>query len=205
MQQPPTNSHDSSLTPKGTDQLEAGLGIGRLDQMGEPVTQFGVNGTGLPDDDDSARQVRGYLQGTLDKFDLLPEINPGDCLAHISRAIARYHRGDPGCENDYRAAFLLDPGLTTNETVRALEDEITDDVAYVLMNCRKRLKIDPHDLFARVRRGLTLLVLYQDADGYRDLQHVFVESPAWRPFLRLLVNELKLQRARILAQMFRSP
>jgi hypothetical protein len=126
-------------------------------------------------------------------------------LGHIARARARYQKNHPECEADYRAAFLLDARLTAREIVRGLELDMSDDVAYLLMNCRKRLKIDSQDLVARVRVGLTLLVLYQDADAYCDLQQVFLQNPVWRPFLRLLVNEVKLERERIFAQMFKSP
>jgi hypothetical protein len=150
-------------------------------------------------------EVRIYLGCFSHEFDHKVAIDPGDCLGHIARARARYQENHPECEADYRAAFLLDARLTALEIVRGLELDMRDDVAYLLMNCRKRLKIDSQDLVARVRVGLTLLVLYQDADGYCDLQQVFLQNPVWRPFLRLLVNEVKLERERIFAQMFKSP
>ena len=112
---------------------------------------------------------------------------------------------DSGCEADYRAAFLLDADLAAREIACGLEQDVRDDVAYVLMNCRKRLKLNVHDLVARVRLGLTLLLLDQDAEAYCELRQVFLESPAWRPFLRLLVNEVKQRRGGPFAQVLRSP
>jgi hypothetical protein len=88
--------------------------------------------------------------------------------------------------------------------VRGLANEVREDVAYVLMNCRKRLKIDAHDLVARARVGLTLLLLNQDAQAYRELQQVFLQSPVWRPFLRILVNEARQWREGMFAQAQRS-
>ena len=86
---------------------------------------------------------------------------------------------------------------------RGLANDVRDDVAYVLMNCRKRLKLNVHDLLTRARLGLTLL-LYQDAEAYCELQQGFLESPVWRPFLRLLVNEVKQRRGGNLAYVLRS-
>jgi hypothetical protein len=128
-------------------------------------------------------------------FARAPEGDPGDCVAHISRGIARYHRGEPECEGHYLVAFSLNAPLAASEVVGRLEDDIRDDVADVLLHCRKRLRNDPQDVVARTRLGLTLLLLYQDADAFCDLQQVFLQSPAWRPFLRLLVNEAKWWRA----------
>jgi len=98
------------------------------------------------------------------------------------------------CESDYLTAFLLDAERATREMVRALEGDIREDVEHVLTKCRKRLKTDAQDLLARTRLGLTLLLINQDAEAYCELQQVFLQSPTWRPFLRLLVSEAKRRR-----------
>jgi hypothetical protein len=124
----------------------------------------------------------------------------GSCQFHVARAGALYHRRDPECEADYRAAFLLDAELAASEIVQRLEDEILVDVAYVLTNSRKRLSFNPQDVIARVRLGLTLFLLNQDTEAFCELQQAFLQSPTWRPFLRLLVNEAKPRRVHILAR-----
>jgi hypothetical protein len=139
-------------------------------------------------------QVSDGLLGLLHVFDGAIMSDPADCEGHIARARARYQMGDSGCEADYRAAFLLDARLAAQKIVRGLAIDVRDDVAYVLMICRKRLKLNAHDLVARARVGLTLLLLNQDAEAYRELQRVFLQSEVWRPFLRLLVNEVRQRR-----------
>jgi hypothetical protein len=205
MNQPHLKRADHPSIPVGFKSSADGVGLNGIEQAAEQIDwpdEFGptlANGVG------GVSAGRRDLEGTCDEFDHAVPIEPGDCLGHIARARARYQKNHPECEADYRAAFLLDAGLTAREIIRGLEVDIRDDVAYHLMNCRKLLNIDSQDLVARVWLGLTLLVLYQDAAGYCELQQVFLQNPVWRPFLRLLVNEVKLQRGSILAQMFICP
>jgi hypothetical protein len=163
-------------------------------QTGEQAVQPGPDAQTLSVCNGVVPQVSDGLLGLLDVFDAAVMSDPADCEGHIARARARYQMGDSGCEADYQAAFLLDARLAAHEIVRGLGNDVRDDVAYVLMNCRKRLKLDTHDLVARLRAGLTLLLLDQDAEAYRELQQVFCQSVIWRPFLRLLVNEAKQWR-----------
>jgi hypothetical protein len=137
------------------------------------------------------------------RLQLEPHDSP-DCLVAISQGNARYLKGDADCESDYRAAFLFDARCAAREIVGRLEADIRDDLGYVLVSCRKRLKINPQDVFARTRIGLVLLMLRQEEDAFRELQQVFLESPAWRPFLRLLVNRAKERRDTIFARRRRS-
>ena len=125
------------------------------------------------------------------------ERNAEECFGHISRAKARYHEGDPECEADFRAAFLLDARLTATEIVRALANEVRDDVDNVVIDCMNRLALDSRDVVARARLGLTFLLLYQDSEAFENLKRAFVQKPSWRPLLRLLVNKVKLRRATI--------
>jgi hypothetical protein len=113
-------------------------------------------------------------------------------------------RGDAECEADYRAAFLLDAGLAAREIVRRLEEDIRSDFGSVLVTCRKRLVTNPRDLVARTRLGLALLMVRQENDAFRALQQVFLQSPVWRPFIRLLVNEAKPRSANVIARLLLS-
>jgi hypothetical protein len=194
MQRPhPKTLGDRPVRPE-TSQSEDRTESGGFEREGEQAVQPGADAQELSVCDGAVPQVRDGLLGLLDVFDAAVMSDPADCEGHIARARARYQMGDSGCEADYRAAFLLDASLAAQEIVRGLADDVLDDVAYVLMNCRKRLKLDAHDLVARVRAGLTLLLLDQDAEAYRELQQVFLQSVIWRPFLRLLVNEAKQWR-----------
>jgi hypothetical protein len=141
----------------------------------------------------------------LEEFDRDQEIDAGKCIEHISRARNRYQNGDPDCEADYRHAYLLDSRLAVSEIVRGLENEVRDDVAYVLINCMERLASDSRDVVARTRLGLALLLLYQDVEAYHNLQRAFLQSPDWRPLLRLLVNKVKLRRAKVYPRILPCP
>jgi hypothetical protein len=177
-------------TPRSGDPTESG----GFEWKGEEAVPPRPDAQTLSVCDGAVPQVSDGLLGLLDVFDAAVMSDPADCEGHIARARALYQMGDSGCEADYRAAFLLDASLAAQKIVLGLADDVLDDVAYVLMNCRKRLKLDAHDLVARVRAGLTLLLLDQDAEAYCELQQVFLQSVIWRPFLRLLVNEAKQWR-----------
>ncbi len=177
---------------------------GGFEREGEQAVQAVPDAQELSNSDGAVPQESDGLEGSLDVFDAVVMSDPADCEGHIARARARYQMGDSGCETDYRAAFLLDARLAAQEIVRGLANDVRHDVGYVLMNCRKRLKLDAHDLVARARVGLTLLLLNQDAEAYCELQQVFLQSEDWRPFLRLLVNEARQRRGGTLAQVLRS-
>jgi tetratricopeptide (TPR) repeat protein len=155
-----------------------------------------------PIHDNRGAARHGDFDGAIADFSRALEIDPGDCVAYISRGDVRYHKGDSGSEAENRTAFLLDARLAAHEMVRRLEVDIWDSVASVLMNCRRRLDIDSQDLVDRTRLGLTLLMLHQDDEGLCELQQVFRQGAPWRPFLRLLINAAKEQRARLFAWAF---
>jgi hypothetical protein len=191
MQLPHLKKCDRYSAPSASEPSGRSNGSAGSDRVVEPCAH-----APQPEKERGANDLaRGHLADARDDFDRAMEIDPADCVAYISRGNSRYQKQDPGCEADYRAAFLLDAELATLEFVRRLEGDIRDDIAYVLMNCRKRLKNDPRDVVARARLGLTLLLLHQDSEALLDLQQIFLQSPAWRPFLRLLVNEAKRRRA----------
>jgi hypothetical protein len=179
------------------------MGAGDCEHAVEPAVPPGANGPEFPNNRGTACQARGELEEALDDPDRTLDSDPSDCVTCIAQGDARYHRGDPECEADYRTAFLLDARLAASEILRRLEADIRDDFAFVLMDCRKRLRIDSRDIVARTLRGLTLLLLCLDAEALCDLQQVFRQSPVWRPFLRLLVTEAKPRRATVFARILR--
>jgi hypothetical protein len=205
MLQPDLNPRDPSSIPAGTGQPEGDLGVDDLEGMFKQVAHPGVNGSEVPNGGGTGYEVRSEPEEDLDDFVRTPEIDPGDCVSYISRGNARYQRGDSECEADYRAAFLLDPGLAASETVRRLEDDIRDNISQVLRRCRNHLRINPGDVVARIRLGLTLLMLYQEVAAFDELRRVFLHGPVWRSSLRLLVKEAKSRRATVFARVLRRP
>jgi tetratricopeptide (TPR) repeat protein len=138
---------------------------------------------------------RGDFDAAIADFNRALAIDPGYCPAYVSRGDARYQQGDPRCEADYRSAFFLDARLAAREIVRLLDEGLRHHLDDVLTDCREHLRIDPEDVVARVRRGLTHLLLNQDTEAILDLQRISLRSPAWKPFLPLLVAEAKRRRA----------
>jgi hypothetical protein len=201
---PRRDRHESSSINRRTGQSADALGADGFDRFIEHEGAHGADGSDSPGGRSTASRARGNLEGVLDDPDRTSEFDPPECLASISRGNARYLRGDAECEADYRVAFLLDAGLAAREIVRRLEDDIQADFATVLVSCRKRLVTNPRDVVARTRLGLTLLMLRQEDDGFRALQQVFLDSPVWRPFLRLLVNEARPKSATLIARLLRS-
>jgi tetratricopeptide (TPR) repeat protein len=151
----------------------------------------------------AARQ--GDIDGAIADFNRALEIDPGYCIAYIARGNARYHKRDPECQADYRAAFFLDARLTAREIVRLLDDGLRHDLDDVMTSCRKHLRTNPADLVARARRGLTLVLLDRDPEAYHDLRRIFKQCPGWKLFLQLLVEEAKHRRGTPFARVFRGP
>jgi hypothetical protein len=179
------------------------MGIDGTGRVVEPSPQLCASVSNCDDGRGATRVRCGDLDGAFDDVERALERNAEECFGHMSRAKARYHGGDPECEADYRAAFLVDPRLTATEIVRELADEARNDVGHVLINCMDRLAIDSRDVVARARLGLTLLLLYQDSEAFKNLQRAFLHNPSWRPLLRLLVNKVKRRRERIPPQILR--
>jgi hypothetical protein len=135
------------------------------------------------------------LKDVKEDAELVLERNCRECIGRMFRARARYQRAEPGCEADYRAAFVLDARLTSSEFVRELDGEIRNNFAGLLLNCRARLLVNSKEVVTLVRLGLTLLMLEQDDEAFIFLQRAFVQNPLWRPLLRDLVNRAKVRRA----------
>ena len=142
-----------------------------------------------------ARHAAGDIAGALADYNQALELDPGLCAAYISRGHARYHRRDFLGTNDYRMAFRLDPRLTAAEIIRVLLEGLRRDPEDVLENCRKHIRINPGDLVAYARRGLTLLILGRDEEAAQDFDQVLRRGPEWKGLLRLLIGEAERRRA----------
>jgi tetratricopeptide (TPR) repeat protein len=138
---------------------------------------------------------RGDFDAAIADFDQALELDPSDCVAYISRGNARFHKRDRKCRDDYRAAFALDARLAASEIIRLLDDGLRHDLAEVLANCEKHLRIDPADVVALARRGLTLLLQGKQPEADTDLQQIQHLDPSWGSALQLLTAEAK-RRAR---------
>jgi hypothetical protein len=203
MQLPDDKNLDRPLFPTRTNHPQNGMGIDGSGRIVEPSPQLCASVSICDDGRGATRGRWGDLDGVFDDVERALERNAEECFGHISRAKARYHGGDPECEADYRAAFLVDARLTATEIVRELANEARNDVGYVLINCMERLASDSRDVVALTRLGLTLLLLYQDSEAFKNLQRAFLQNPSWRPLLRLLVKKVKMRRATILPLILR--
>jgi hypothetical protein len=92
-------------------------------------------------------------------------------------------------------AFRLDARLAAAEIVRVLLQDLGRDAEAVLENCRKHIRINPGDLVAYARRGLTLLLLGREIEAEQDFQQVLRRGPEWGGPLRLLIAEATHRRA----------
>jgi hypothetical protein len=169
------------------------------EQSVEQAAPNGVLANASMINDQTVSQVNADLAELLDAFDGAIKNEGPDCLGDHFRT--RYRAGNPQVELDRQSSILIDSALEAHDVVERLANEIRDDFTCVLVNCRERLKTDRNDIVARARLGLTLLLLFQDDEAYRELQQVFLRSPASRPHLRILVNEARQQRASLAAQM----
>jgi hypothetical protein len=201
MQRPHLEDPGYSTIPTEIDPSAVGMGMDDFECVVRPRADESESGERREAD----CWVRFDPESGFDECDRSLGIDPGDSVAYISRGEARYHLGDPECEADYRSAFLLDARFAPLEIVRRLNHDIWDDTASVVTNCRKRLGTEPRDIMARIRLGLTLLLFHQDDEALHNLQQVFRQNPPWRPFLRLLVNEVKRRRALLFARLLGRP
>jgi tetratricopeptide (TPR) repeat protein len=133
----------------------------------------------------------GDFDGAIADFNQAITIDPLYCVAYISRGNARYHQRDPGCQADYRMAFLLDARLAAREIIRVIAVGVRCDLESVLDGCRSHLRLNASDVVARARRGLTLLLLGREAEAEPDFRQIRLQSPEWEHPLQLLVQEAK--------------
>src|SRR5262249_48462383 len=142
-----------------------------------------------------ARHAAGDFAGAIADYGRAIELDPGLCVAYISRGHARYHRRDPLATLDYGIAFRLDPRLAASEIVRVLFRGLGRATADVLASCGKHIRINPGDLVAYARRGLTRLLQGRGAEAEEDFGEVLRRGPEWSEILRLLIDEATSRRA----------
>ncbi|MGL4420929.1 MAG: tetratricopeptide repeat protein [Gemmataceae bacterium] len=102
------------------------------------------------------------------------------CTAHVMRALARYHLDHelPLVLADLRAAYQLVPDLCSYIVVVAIEDGARNHAAAALASCDAHLARNPTDYFSLVRRGLTHLLLGNQAAAEADY-----DAALWAPVL----------------------
>jgi hypothetical protein len=91
-------------------------------------------------------------------------------------------------------AFRLDPRLAAAEIVRVLLEDLARDPEAVQTNCRKHLRINPDDLVAYARRGLTRLLRGEGAEAEEDFRELLRRGPEWSEVLRHLIDEANRRR-----------
>jgi tetratricopeptide (TPR) repeat protein len=141
-----------------------------------------------------ARHALGDFSGAIADYNRALELDPGLTAAYISRGHARYHRRDPLGIQDYRMAFRLDPRLAASEVVRVLLLDLGRDPEAVLINSRKHIRINPGDLVAYTRRGLTRLLRGEVSEAEEDFREVLRRGPEWSDVLGLLIDEANRRR-----------
>jgi tetratricopeptide (TPR) repeat protein len=143
----------------------------------------------------ASRLAQGDLGGARADFEIALQIDPHSCVAYISRGNARYHQRDPDAVLDYRKAFRLDPWLAAQAIVRILADDLQRDPAHVFANCASHLRQNPDDVSAYCRRGLSYLLLGQEAEAAKDFEQFLARpSPTAQQNLALLVRAVRLRR-----------
>lgn len=151
-------------------------------------------GTASPSE--AARFVHGRVSVHVARLDFASAVadcdeairlDPRFTLAYISRAHARYHQRDARSFVDYIRAVELNPEVAAREIARAAALHARDDAAGVVANCSKHLRINPGDVTALVRRGLTLLLVGREAEAWVDFETAVELAPRFRQHLEAIV------------------
>src|SRR5262249_6877936 len=140
------------------------------------------------------RVLLNDFAGALRDYDQALSLEPDKFLLYISRGNARYHCRDPRGVIDFRMAFRLDPEGAARELLRIVTADARRDAHAVLDNCTRHLRINPGDMLASARRGLTLLLLGHDAEAEPDLARVRAHVPDLQAHLQRLVQLARRSR-----------
>jgi tetratricopeptide (TPR) repeat protein len=139
-----------------------------------------------------ARALQNDFKAAVADYDEALQLDPSLWVAYVSRGHARYHRRDPGALVDYQSAYLHSPHGTARELLRTLEEAARRDPEDVLANCDQHLRLNPHDVIAHGRRGLTLILLGRQDEAETHLHEVRQLAPGIAKLLDLV---LRLARA----------
>src|SRR5262249_2286061 len=116
------------------------------------------------------------------------DISPRFTVAYISRGNARYHERDPLAVADYLRAFRLSAAVAAREVVRILAEDLERDARGVFENCNNRLRGNPDDPVALVRRGLSQIFIQRAAEGQADLDRAGGLVPEFRAYGDFIVK-----------------
>jgi tetratricopeptide (TPR) repeat protein len=141
-----------------------------------------------------ARHALNNFADAIADYDRALACDPKLVGAYISRGHARYHRRDPRSSTDYQMAFLIDPHAAASEIARSLDEDLRRNAEAVLTNCLRHLRINPNDLMAYARRGLSLLLLGRDEEARADLEVIRARGPGLWPDLERVVEAVRLRR-----------
>jgi len=126
------------------------------------------------------------------------EIDPGLCMAYISRGNARYHLREASALADYRTAFQMDRQAAAAEIIRFLAEDLRRNADEVFENCRKHIRISPDDAAAYARRGLSLILQGKEAEAAPDFEAGSLRHPDWKEDLDFLIQTARAQRSSLI-------
>jgi tetratricopeptide (TPR) repeat protein len=150
------------------------------------------------------RVTLGDLKGAIADYNTALDLDPQLYVAYISRANARFHRRDPESFRDYLRAFAIHPESASREIVRILASDLQRDPEAVLKNCQKHLRINPSDVIAMARRGLTLFLKGRAQEAEADFSAIASLCPDIELPLRLSRDEMVRQSNQV-APKFKTP
>jgi tetratricopeptide (TPR) repeat protein len=134
------------------------------------------------------RVLQNDFAGALADYNQALSLEPNNYLFYISRGNARYHLRDLKATLDYLVAFRMDLEGACLELVRLISSDAGRDADGVLDNCNKHLRLNPGDVLAHARRGLTLLALGLDVEAAHDLGKCRELAPEIWPYLQRVVD-----------------
>jgi tetratricopeptide (TPR) repeat protein len=115
--------------------------------------------------------------------------------AYVYRGDARYHAGDrAGLLDDYRRGFQIDADMAAGLVITRLADDIRCNLAAVLADCAKHLRLAPDDAVTHARRGLVRLLQGREAEAQKDFDHFLALNPGDRDQLATLIARAEQQR-----------
>ncbi len=141
------------------------------------------------------RVLLNDFAGALRDYDQALSLEPDKFHLYISRGNARYPRRDPRGLVDFRMAFRLDAEGAARELLRIITTDVKRDGQAVLANCTRHLHINPGDVLASARRGLTLLLLGREAEAAPDLARVRELVPDTQAYLQRLIELARPSRS----------
>jgi tetratricopeptide (TPR) repeat protein len=138
------------------------------------------------------RALQNDFAGAVADYDRALALEPDTVCFYVSRGHARYHLRDRRGLVDYRMAFRLDPDTAAREVVRVLT---VPDASDVLTNCDKHLRLNGRDAVAYARRGLTRMLMGQEAEAEADFARFHELAPDMDAYLTQVIDWLRVHFA----------